>query len=72
MYISATVDGDAGLVDDSSTNSKLKNGLGLGGRWSLGAVWNLSDWHVHGDFAQTLVYEAMSNTMAFGVSKDLK
>lgn len=73
MYINANVDGDAGLVDDESTNSKVKNGVAPAGRWSLGVMWNVTgDWHAHADFAQSLVHQAFANTIALGVSKDLK
>lgn len=74
MYISANVDGDSGLVDDGSTNSKVKNGVAPAGRWSLGVMWNVGggDWHGHADFAQSLVHEAFANTIALGVSKDMK
>lgn len=72
MYLSGNIDGDADLVDDSSTNSHVKNGLAPGARWSVGAVWNLTNWHLHGDIAQTIVHQAFANTLALGVSKDMK
>jgi hypothetical protein len=70
MYVSATADGDADLVED--TNAHVENGFGAYGRWTLGVIYNIESWHIHADFAQSLVYEAMANTIAFGVSKDIK
>lgn len=70
MMVDATIDGDKALVEDS--NSHIKNGTGVYGRWTLGVIYNVESWHVHADFAQSLVFDAMANTIAVGVSKDIK
>lgn len=73
MYISASVDGDAGKIGEPGYNTKVKNGFGLYGRWSIGAMYNMgTNWHLHADIVQSLVYEAFANTLAGGLSMDLK
>jgi len=72
MQISAAAGGERRLVDDGETNAHITNGLSLYGRWTLGAMYNMSDWHLHADLAESLVQRAFANTLAFGVSKDLK
>jgi len=72
-YISAAVDGDAGKIGAHGYNTKVENGLGAYGRWSLGAMYRVgTKWHVHADVAQSLVHEAFTNTLAGGLSLDLK
>lgn len=73
MYLSASVDGDSGKIGEPGYNTKVKNGVGTYGRWSIGAMYNIgSDWHVHADIVQSLIYEALANTLAGGMSMDLK
>lgn len=73
MYISANIDGDSGKVGEPGYSSKVRNGVGLYGRWSLGAMYNFKkDWHIHADIVQSLAYEAFANTLAGGMSMDLK
>jgi hypothetical protein len=72
-YISAAVDGDSDKIGAHGYNTKVKNGVGAYGRWSLGAMYRLgSSWHVQADLAQSLVHEAFTNTLAGGISMDLK
>lgn len=70
MMVNATVDGDEDRVEE--TNSHIENGFAPYGRWTLGVIYNIDSWHLHADFAQSLVYDAMANTIAVGVSKDIK
>lgn len=72
MWVNASIDGDPSMVDEVGSKARVKNGFGAYGRGSIGAVWNLSDWHLHADLAESLVYEALAYTLAFGVSKDVK
>ena len=73
QYISATVDGESDKVGAHGYNTKVENGIGAYGRWSLGAMYRLSNnWHVHADLAQSLVHEAFTNTLSGGVSMALK
>ncbi len=73
QYISASVDGDAGKIGAHGYNTKVKNGVGAYGRWSLGAMYRVgSNWHVHADVAQSLIHEAFMSTLAGGLSMDLK
>lgn len=72
MHVSATIGGDSGLVGEEGSNAKVDNGFNLYGRWTLGAVLNMDIWHVHADVAQSLVKEAFHNTIALGLSRDLK
>jgi hypothetical protein len=72
MMVNATVGGDKDVVNAGETNARVKNGTGLYGRASLGPVLNLDSWHLHLDYAPSLVYQAFCNTIAAGVSKDLK
>ncbi len=72
MYVSADVGGDAALVNDPEFQVRLKNGLNPYGRGSLGALLTFGAWHVHADFAESLVARASGTTLAAGVSKDLK
>lgn len=73
MYISANVDGDSGKIGEPGYNTKVKNGFGPYGRWSIGAMYTLgSNYHLHADVVQSLVYEAFANTLAGGMSVDLK
>ncbi len=70
MMVNANIDGDKDLIEDS--NAHVENGFGAYGRWTLGVIYNIGSWHLHADFAQSLVFEAMANTIAVGVSKDVK
>jgi hypothetical protein len=72
MDVNATVGGDKSLVDSGQTNARVKNGFGAYGRAALGPVLNMDSWHFHLDYAPSLVYQAFANTLAAGVSKDLK
>lgn len=72
MQVHATIAGDESLVNDGGNNVRVKNGIGPYGRASLGPVLNFDDWHVHLDYAPSLIDQALANTLAAGVSKDLK
>jgi hypothetical protein len=72
MHVSATVDGDAGLVQGSGYNTHIKNGLLPYGRTSMGVLLNFDSWHLSGDLAMSLVSEAYTKALSAGVSKDLK
>jgi hypothetical protein len=72
MYVNATIDGDAGMVDEEGSNANVENGFAPAGRWSLGLMWNLGSWHLNADLAQSLVHRAFTNTLAFGAAMDVK
>lgn len=73
MYVSASVDGDSGKVSEEGYDAKVKNGVSPYGRWSLGAMYNFgSSWHLHADFVQSLAHQAFANTLAGGISMDLR
>lgn len=72
MYVSADVGGDPALVDETDFQVRVHNGLNAYGRGSLGAMLNFGAWHVHADFAASLLANASGTTVAAGVSKDLK
>jgi hypothetical protein len=72
MHVSATVDGDAGLVQGSGYNTHIKNGLQPYGRTSMGVLLNFDTWHLSGDLAMSLVSEAYTKALSAGLSKDLR
>lgn len=72
-HISATIDGDASLVDEDQNNRvKVKNGWAPTGRWSFGAYYRINKYLLSIDAIQSLTYEALASGLSFGASMDLK
>ena len=72
MKVNARVDGSADLVDDGTADIHVKNGTSPMARWSIGGVYQMGDhWHAHVDLAESIVYQAFSNMISIGLSRDL-
>jgi hypothetical protein len=72
MYVGAKIAEDPSLINDANYNTKIKNGFGLYGRGSLGAIYNMDIWHLHLDVAESLIHKAMATAIVMGASRDLK
>ena len=72
MKVSALVDGSAEPVNDGTADVHVKNGTAPMARWSMGGVYQMGDhWHAHLDLAESIVYQAFSNMISIGLSRDL-
>ena len=71
MQVSASIDGDASLVDDSGYDAKVRNGTAVYGRGALGVIYNLGAWHLNADLAPSMVMDAYGATLAFGATRDM-
>ena len=71
MQVTATVDGDAGAVNDGTNEAHVKNGAQVFGRWSIGARYRFSEWSANLDFAESLVGSALANMVVVGLSRDI-
>ena len=71
-YVGAVIDDSKELVKDQDFDARVDNGFGLALRGSIGAVWNLGSWHLHGDLVESVTHRAVATTLAAGISRDLK
>ncbi len=72
MNVSALVDRSAEPVNDGTADIHVKNGTAPMARWSIGGVHQIGDhWHAHVDLAESIVYQAFSNMISIGLSRDL-
>lgn len=69
--VNSTLGGSSSLSDQNRSDTKMKNGVDLYGRWGLSGVYNLEVWHFELGFAESIIDQAVANTIVFGVSHDI-
>lgn len=72
MHVTAKVDNSTALAEQSGFRTQVENGFQAYARGSIGGMANFGAWHLNGDFVFSLVNDAFTQALAFGVTKDLE